>query len=70
MTSAPDFNDVHPRVETYEIWKTGGGRWRLYAWDHEDERAHDSVSARSFPTMAAARAAAQKAWPKAIEVFL
>jgi hypothetical protein len=70
MAATLDFNDVNPKVETYEVYKTEGGRWRVYAWDGQDERLHDSVTARSFPNMGAARDAAKYAWPKAIEVFL
>jgi len=69
MAATLGLNDVNPKVETYEVWKTEGGRWRLHAWDREDEPVHDSVTGRSFAAMGAARNAAKYAWPKALEVF-
>jgi hypothetical protein len=69
-TATRDFNFVSPRVETFEVWKAEDGRWRVHAWDNQDEPVHDTVTGRSFPSMGAARSAAQYAWPKAIEVFL
>lgn len=63
-------NDINLKVETYEVYKTEDGRWKVKAWDREDEPVYDSITGRLFVTMGAARSAAKYAWPKAIEVFL